>query len=531
MLSLPCGWSITDITCFPARIELLLQRRCTRGRCPECNQLSTSHYGFTSRKLQHMPAGGKMLLLHFRLQRFRCQNVQCQRLTFQQSIISIAQKYQRNTYNLNSLLVRYSLICGGEAGSRLAQLNGIRISGDTLIRRLIDFPLPDTNNLTNIGVDDWAWKKGHRYGTIIVDHDTHRPVALLQGRESAPLSEWLVHRPGIRVITRDRAGAYADGAMSGAPQAIQIADRWHLIRNACDHFERLVKRYWPSVKKSVNSPDICSAVQSETTAMPPTTISPQESVTRRLYRQRYEQMSQLKQQGVTQKEIAARLDISVKTVHRWLQAGGPPVASGLPRCRYVISREEQDWLRKQWDEGCRNAAHLYRRLKTRGFKGSMTTVRYIVSEWRTAIPEEHRALQLPAVNQIVQWLLYPEEVTDLQKQELIMKIKKSSPVISRGSELTRRFISLFSKRDSNAPATLLRKWQTDALSSGMDEYRSFITRMESDFEAIKNALMYSWSNGLVEGHVNRLKTLKRQMYGRAGFELLRRRVLIPYLLE
>lgn len=331
-----------------------------------------------------MPAGGKMLLLHFRLQRFRCQNVQCQRLTFQQSIISIAQKYQRNTYNLNSLLVRYSLICGGEAGSRLAQLNGIRISGDTLIRRLIDFPLPDTNNLTNIGVDDWAWKKGHRYGTIIVDHDTHRPVALLQGRESAPLSEWLVHRPGIRVITRDRAGAYADGAMSGAPQAIQIADRWHLIRNACDHFERLVKRYWPSVKKSVNSPDICSAVQSETTAMPPTTISPQESV---------------------------------------------------------------------------------------------------------------------------------------------------SPVISRGSELTRRFISLFSKRDSNAPATLLRKWQTDALSSGMDEYRSFITRMESDFEAIKNALMYSWSNGLVEGHVNRLKTLKRQMYGRAGFELLRRRVLIPYLLE
>ncbi len=413
--------------------------------------------------------------------------------------------------------------------TRLAYSFGVRVSGDTLIRRIMRLPLSEPEQLTHIGVDDWAWRKGHHYGTIIVDQSTHRPVALLSGRSATSLAEWLKTRPEIKIITRDRAGAYADVAKTGASQAIQIADRWHLIRNAGDHFERFLKRHWVAVKETYHAikTQELSALQSE----PIITVSPQqETVTQQQRRLLFEHISVLKNKGMAQTEIALTAGISDKTVRRWLQTGGPPLCGKRPRPRQVIGFNEQTWLREQGNSGCHNAALLFRKLKTRGYVGGSATVRSLVSQWRYTSAEVLQYPPMPRLKQVMQWLTSP---LNLDKsgaatwiKRFVQQLLTLCPGLNVGCKLTQGFISLFSPSTKiKERSRLLRQWLHEATHCKLSEYQKMASSLEMELDAVENALTHRWSNGVVEGHVNRLKMLKRQMYGRAGFELLSRRVM------
>ncbi len=218
------------------------------GHCPECMKRSTSVHSRRRRRIQHLPCSGQALWLIFAVRHWYCRNPSCSRKIFAESLEPFAGPRQQASHSLQKLQHQLGLIAGGEAGRRAATAAGLRTSADTLIRRVITTPETKQPCTPHVGIDEWAWYRGHRYGTLIVNLDTHRPLVLLPGRDRRTLASWFRKYPEIQVVSRDRGGIYAMAAREGAPQARQVADRWHLLKNIGDALERMMYRYMPLIR-------------------------------------------------------------------------------------------------------------------------------------------------------------------------------------------------------------------------------------------------------------------------------------------
>jgi transposase len=477
--------------------------------------------------------------LQVRVRRFFCDALACPRKTFVEPASTVASSHARKTNRLSQALCRMGLALGGNAGSRLAGRLGMPASGDTilrLVRRAPSLPLPTVSVL---GVDDWAWHKGLRYGTILCDLERHRPVDLLPERSAEGLSNWLTAHPGVHVISRDRGSYYMEGATSGAPQATQVADRFHLLCNLREALVRALERYRQEMQKAARAAVVCQPLSpkfapeaSPVLSVPvaPSTrphLAKEASRSRRL--ERYKEVVRLHQEGVSTRGIASRMKMHWGTVQRFLHAGQFPERA----MRKYVRRTDRfvDYLRQRWEEGCHNAAQLAKELTEHGFNGSYYAVRRRVAAWRASgrphtpgrkpVPQE-TTIRSPSPNQAA-WLLL-EDAQDRTEEEnaFVAVLWERCPQLKTAAEMSQEFARMTHDRK----AQLLDGWI--ARTHGLHvphELRIFADGLKRDFEAVKAALSLEWNNGQVEGQINRLKMIKRQMYGRAGFDLLRHRVL------
>jgi transposase len=520
------GLALQHTVLDAAGISFFVQTTAATAPCPRCAQLSHRVHSYYQRHLADLPWRGRAAHLYVRVRRFFCSEPSCPRRIFAERLPALAASHRRTTTSLEDAHRHLGFALGGEAGARLACRLGMHTSPDTLLRRVHSTPTPPPVVPRILGVDDWAWRKGRVYGTILCDLERHCPIELLPDREAGTLKTWLEAHPGVEIISRDRAGAYAQGARSGAPNAVQVADRWHLLHNLRETVQRLLDRQRPLLRATAEAlaeKTLPAAPDStEINVSPPLTrkaIAQQARRQRRL--DRYTEVVELHRHGVTEREIARQLKLSRNTVHKYVCAAAFPERTPERPRPSCLAPHVAD-IQQRWEQGCRNAAQITRELQARGHRVSYGIVQQYLKKLR-----RHGGTPLaratPPSPRRLSWLLLDvvEDVSPEEERFRAALCERDADVCGV-AELARQFVAMVREQKESE----LEDWLCRAQADGRPpEMRGFATSLRQDQAAVAAALRLSWSNGQVEGQINRLKTIKRQMYGRAGFDLLRQRVL------
>lgn len=493
------------------------------GNCPDCQSGSSRVHSRYQRTLKDLPASGLSVHLKVHVHRFFCDNPSCLRKTFAQAIPHVTARYARKTLRLIETLRELGFALGGEAGSHIATVLKIPCSADTFLRLIRKTTLTIHPTPTHLGVDDWAFRRNVSYGTILVDLQDHRVVDLLPDRSASSLESWLKSHPGVQLISRDRSGDYATGASNGAPHAVQVADRFHLQKNLSEAVERIFHRYRQALQQIVIA-DSASSSARVATRIPRPERQGQREQTRSKRMQRYEAVRQLYLQGISLSEIARRFQMGRMTVQKFAYAETYPETAAY-RVKAGMLHPYEAYLRERWQQGSRNGAQLYREVVAMGYPGKRKQVARLVAHLRKQTKEgvmdfsaQPQGLTPRAAVSLL--MRRPENLTPQQEQALI-QLRHIHSEVEELMQLVQGFLQMLRTLEGQQ----LENWMQQVQQSTTREMQNFVEKLRQDRDAVQAGLTLKWSNGVVEGHINRLKCLKRAMYGRAKFDLLRQRVL------
>ena len=526
-----------------AQITLRVQSTQTRAPCPLCATPARRIHSDYGRTLADLPWAQYRVCLQLRVRKWFCGNRRCRRRIFTERLPTVAAPWARRTLRHAQRLIALGMALGGKAGEQLGHAWDVVVSRNTLLRMLRKQPTPSFPTPTVLGVDDFAFRKRHTDGTILVDLERRHPVALLPDRTAETVAQWLRAHPGVQIIARDRSTAYADGARQGAPAAIQVADRFHLFQNLREALDQVFSTHsqaLDAVNALVHQQPVPLPNGALAVPVPPHAISlpvQQRAAERQARRQAlHQQVWALHHQGWTAPAIAQHVGLGLRTVQRDLRSttfAGRQRRSDLGDS---VLNPYKPYLLERWNAGCSNAMRLFRDLRQRGYAGGYGVVAAYARRLRQAqgLPPGHRRARqpLPAVAEPACQPLTPRRApglvlrretqrTEAEAQQLT-QLQAQSPAVAEAIDLAQDFAALVRQRQ---PAQL-DPWLKRATTSAADAVRRFATGLYEDYEAVKAGVTLPWSSGPVEGHINRLKMLKRQMFGRARLDLLSHRFLL-----
>jgi transposase len=541
------GLRVEQVAIAGDAVQIDLHRTAHTARCPGCHRRSRRVHSSYTRRIADLPIAGRPVLLHVQVRRFRCSASTCVRRIFAEQVPGLAGRRARRSTPLLGALREVGFALGGRPGARVGSRLKLPASRSTLLRLVRGAALPPPADPRVLGVDDWAWRRGQRYGSILVDLERRRPVTLLSDRTAESFATWLREHPGIDVISRDRAGAYADGARQGAPDAVQVADRFHLLANGGELLERVLGSRRAALRQAGAAVDqaISQSLPAEpetatASPLPPGRVRAQERQHERRAQRlaRYDAVMALHQQGHSQAAISRQTRLGRKTVRRYLRAGAFPERAAPPG-RPTMLAPYEPYLRTRWTVGCHNAHQLWREIRSQGFPGQPANVRRYLAQWRPGpgrpgpvvcqdraddappTPPARQLTPVPSPRQARWLLLRAVETLTPDERAYRAALLDAEPTIREVQQLVADFETLVRRRDRPG----LIAWLERADASSVPEIRSFATGLRRDRAAVDAALRSPWSNGQTEGQINRLKVLKRQMYGRAKLDLLEKRFL------
>jgi transposase len=581
-LPLPDGMIIgqVEISAVQLTVEVLSTQPC--APCPGCGSLSDAVHCQYQRTVHDVPCGGRSVVLRLGVRKFFCRVSTCPRKVFAERLPELVQPWARVSNRLLEELQALGLSASAEVSERLAPRLGMQVRAPTLLRYLRTIPSPSDAPVRVLGIDDFAIRRGDSYGTILVNLETGKPLDLLPDRTAEAVFPWLKKHQEIDVVSRDRASAYADAVKRALPHATQVADRYHLIQNLREHLQRFLdrKRTWlpeaediPLQAVSTDSPGsggslknhmgpLTSTVsagssQPERTDQPHKKVQPElpnallgqemelaaltyaerkKKISRDKRSARYEHVLALHQAGMSGRAIARELQMSRRIVQHYLSSDGfPERAPGSGQRAFGKSKLDpyRRYLRGRWDAGEHAGSRLFDEIKERGYAGSESLLRHVLGEWRTELPPKRRQgpprkprlsstprkRRLSSRGAAFLMILPPSKLTKVHQQQLEhMNLNEELRTVYL---LSQEFVALLKERQ----VKVLDGWLKRAKESRVTELGSFVNGMRRDYAAVCAACSLPWSNGTTEGHVNRLKFLKRQMFGRAHLDLLRVKVL------
>ena len=396
----------------------------------------------------------------------------------------------------------------GKGGERLVSKLGIPLSDATLLWSLYLVPLPPIGKVEVIGIDDGSYRRGKRYGSIIVDLRTHKIIDLLPERSVSSVIAWLEAHPGVEIVSRDRGGTYVDGATQGAPEAIQVCDRWHLLKNLGEAVEAFL------IRAHIHLPG--TVVPQPTLERPLTTYSAtpagQGKTQARLLRKwkLYQRIQELHEGGMSLRKIGEELGLARGTVRKYFrQAPEPPLPTPRPLRASKLDPYE-DYILARMAQGCLNAAQIHRELTGMGFSGGRSNVKAYVAHLRTSTaegaPPVKRSERTQALSpRSLRWLLTRERKDlDQEDQAQLDRLLTVSQEVRTMHALLHTFLLLVRERKHQA----LRSWMEEASKSGIAELKSFVAGIERDYDAVKEALRLPWSHDHVAYCTSSLESLQ-----------------------
>ncbi|WP_430699098.1 ISL3 family transposase [Mesorhizobium dulcispinae] len=414
------------------------------SKCPCCGCQTRRVHSHYMRRLADLPWQGRVVEIRLHARRFRCADRQCRQRIFAERLPETVRPKARRTSRLGESQLAIGFAVGGKPGSRLSHKLAMPVSGDTLLRmiRAAGFE-PEAPRV--VGIDDWAWRKGQRYGTIVCDLERNRVLDLLPDRNADTVASWLRRYPGIEVVARDRAGLYAEGARRGAPDATQVADRWHLLQNLGDALRLAIGRHRKAVTAAGKAMIAEIAENDDDAGLEPsvetsTKLDGLRRSRRNQRRERYAEILQLRTSGMWPRQIAPRIGVSVRTVERWLAAGGEP-EHRRRTVRSVLMDPFQEYLETRWQEGQHNGLQLWTEIKRLGFAGSHKTVyRWTAARKERPPSSPPEARWPPPSRRKCAWLLSENPASlDEPAGRFLHHLYETAPELSIAGDLARRF--------------------------------------------------------------------------------------------
>jgi len=542
------GLRLEALTVADDHITIVAATIRRRARCPACQRCSTRVHSRYWRTVADQPWGGRPVSIRLQARRFRCTNTECAQRIFVERLPALAPVAARRTPPLRAALEQLGFATGARPGAKVAAALGMPLSARTLLRLLHAAPCPPRPTPRVLGIDEWAWRRGQHFGTILVDLERGVPVDLLPDRAADSVAAWLRAHPQVEIVSRDRSALYADGITRGAPTARQVADRFHLLRSLREALERLLDGQG-AARRAALAPPAAAPAGAGTATVPATEGAPTAAATppvplpesdtaaaretrRRRARRlaRFEEVRGLAAAGASQAAIAAQLGMSHKTVKRYLRATTFPEWAAHGPHRSPLD-PYKPYLRERWQAGCRNGLQLYREIRARGYARSRGPVaRYVAHVRRTTptgaapSPEASAApapRPAPSARRVARWFVRRPDRRTPAQEAYLARLGAAEPTLAAAYALTQDFAAMLRTRQGAG----LADWLAEADGSAVVELRACAAGLRADEAAVRAGLTAPWRTGPVAGQITRLKRIKRQGYGRAGFTLLRQRVL------
>lgn len=514
------GLRLRELAITPDMVAMTVESTASIAECPGCGKTSERIHGRYLRTVGDLPCQGRRVMLRLVVRRFRCDHAACPRRTFAEQLRSVA-PYARGTIRLTEIQRAFGFALGGEAGARLATLLGLPASPDTLLRRIRQTIRHKTSAPRVLGIDDFAFRKGQVYGTILVDLERRCVVDLLPDREAATVSQWLRSHPGVEVITRDRASAYSQAAHESAPDAVQVADRWHLLSNMRNALERILQQRSAMIGNLFRKRS-----EGESVDRPASPIKAQ-AERQRARIARFDEVKTMFDAGHSMRGIAGSLGLHYGTVERYVRSESCP--DWHVGCRRPSRLDRfADTIEQRLRDGCRNTRQILRELHEMGYHGGKTAVGVYVRRLEGELGISPRCVgplapraDIPSARRLAVSAVRRPDLRSAEDRQSLDHLRNNDCEIREAIDLAASFAALVRGRRPDD----LNGWLCRAEGCSMTGLRSFARRLRQDEAAVRAGITVEWSNGPVEGHVSRLKYIKRSMYGRARFDLLKARVL------
>ncbi|MEV5559504.1 ISL3 family transposase [Nonomuraea wenchangensis] len=468
--------------------------------CPVCGASSGRVHGYQLRTVADVPVDDRRVVVCVRVRRLVCPTLGC-RQTFREQVPGVLERYQRRTARLTRQVEAVVKELAGRAGARLLAMLAIGVSRHTGLRALLRIPLPTGRVPRVIGVDDFALRRRHRYATVVIDAETHERIDVLPDRTANTLETWLREHPGIEVVCRDGSATYAEAIRRALPDAIQVADRWHLWHNLCEATLSEVKAHsncWASV---LDAP-LYEGPRAQTTL------------------ERWHQVHGLLDQGVGLLECARRLQVALNTVKRYARAEKPERMLRVPKHRASLVDPYREHLRKRRaEEPGVPVKHLFEEIKALGFTGCLNLLHKYINQGRADVGRSHISPR-----RLARMLLTRPDNLKAEHQDLLARLTAACPQMTHLAARIKDFSQLLTPHPDNVDA--LEHWIADARAADLPHLHAFTRGLDRDHDAVIAALTLPYSNGPTEGVNTKTKRIARQMHGRAGFALLRHRILL-----
>jgi transposase len=525
VLALPSTLTVDRVERSTQGLTISLHATTLCVSCPRCGTAGSRIHSRYTRTVADLTCVGQRLTLKLLVRKWVGPLDSCPQRIFAEPFAGLARRYARMTDRLIQALQSAGVTSNGADGACLLSSLAMPTTAKTLIRRVLELPLPKEGSIRIAGIDEWAWKKGSHYGTILVDLQQHRVAALLPERSVETSTAWLKKHPEVTTISRDRGKIFRAAADAGAAQAKQIVDRFHLQKNFGEALEKFFSHH-KRLLKTVARLLAGKALPASKTA--PVRRIEQERRQRQTQRvRRHKKIWKLFRAGYKKEDIAQMIGITPRTVYRVLENEQPPAQETRHRTHQITDPYLPSLIRR-WNEGCHKARELYQEIVAQGYTGTLRTIELLVARFRPQrakfVTKQAITLQkTPSARNTALMIVRRAEKRTEDQTLFIDQLCKSDPTAATAHTLAQEFGSLLRHREGKAG---LEKWKAAVQSSGIAELIDFAEGLADDAEAVINGCTESWNNGMVEGFVKKVKWIKRSSYGQAGFPLLQRRVLL-----